>query len=607
MKIDEMVQLINFFNKAPISDETNKVDFAKLNQKAVKYGYLIHPDCCNKYVHNWLDTLTLDYNATFYKEWNDILSKTRFELFIDQIMHYTTTYGQNFECEGNGYVPNSGSERIAFDNLKVILPISNLEIYERCLDVLTSGVALKNYTMKCMCNFIIEHSHHNISFNILNSIKNKEAQAYIACVINVMPTDEFAILRCLMYRYTESCLIIKNKRTINSIRLEGGDYNNYFSATTDKNLEALSRIFYRFKPLFLAFKNKKNAKVINKIRKLAKRFHTPLKTGFWEDVISQKKDLNDVINHIMEVDNFKKVKLLQAVKVALYSNENSKTYNIRNGKIFTRIGYKPNYDKEYLKRLEVIIETALVHCLSEKACKVHLPSEYNITLPSSEKSFVGNYPFGSNIKFNKNAVVGIYWKNEWGTHDFDLSLVNFEGLRFGWNAVFNANGVVYSGDMTNADPHAVEAFYIPNKCDDCMVMVNQYRGESKSKFRFFIAEEKNPVSDIYGRTSDIYGRMVDPNDIRLDTMIDVNEEIQKTVGFIHDNSFYFMNLHSGGRIVSSVKNHHLEFIKTMGERTKCFVDLRTILSKAGFEFVDETDCEINFKNLEKDTLIKLLG
>ena len=36
-------------------------------------------------------------NATFYRAWNDVLSKTRFELLFDQIMHYSTTYGTNFE------------------------------------------------------------------------------------------------------------------------------------------------------------------------------------------------------------------------------------------------------------------------------------------------------------------------------------------------------------------------------------------------------------------------------------------------------------------------------------------------------------------------------
>ena len=255
-----MIQFINFFNKAPITD--NKIynkDVLKLNQKAIQYGYIIHPDCCNKYVDKWLDTLTLDYNATFYKEWNDIISKNRFELFIDQILHYATTYGQDFEQEGNGYIPNSGSEKINFENLKVILPISNSELYTKCLDVIASGIALNTITMKCMCDFIIEYSQHELSFNILNSIKNKEAQAYIAVKIGVMPTDEFALLRCLMYKYTNSCMLIKSKSIFGRIRNAGGDYLNILSSLSDEHLVSLSKIFYRFKPLFLALKNKNNA------------------------------------------------------------------------------------------------------------------------------------------------------------------------------------------------------------------------------------------------------------------------------------------------------------------------------------------------------------
>jgi len=132
--------LIDYFKKGLV-DKDKTVDFAAINKKAVKMGYLISPECCNKYVDEWLDTLTANYNATFYKEWNDVLSKSRFELFIDQLRHYASTYGADFKQEGNGWVPNDGGLCPRFEDLKVIEPITANELAKKCFDVLKSGIA----------------------------------------------------------------------------------------------------------------------------------------------------------------------------------------------------------------------------------------------------------------------------------------------------------------------------------------------------------------------------------------------------------------------------------------------------------------------------------
>lgn len=610
---------INFFNKGLIPHERDRIDFKTINKVALKYGYLIHPECCSKYMYDWFKTLTTDYNATFYKEWNDVISKSRFELYIDQMMHYITTYGTNFEIDGNGYVPNDREfEPIHFNELKVISPISKSEIYVRFLEMLESGIAMKSDNVTMMCDFIIENSHHSLSISELDRIKNREAQAYLCAKLGMYPSDKFAILRCLIYQYTKSMMLIKNKSTIQTIKTHAYIFDRLFDDNhpllrlSNENLKEISKIFYRFKPLFLAMKTARTASTINKLRKLAKITHEPLTIGFWENLIFQKRDINMVSNKLKEIDNFKKVKLLQAVKIALYSEEKSKVYNIRNGKVFTRMNYKPSYDKNYLMSLESVIYSSLIDSLKGKACKFYIPENVNITLPSSEKSFIGNYPFGSNIHFDKNAVVGIFWKNEWGTHDFDLSFIAINGHRIGWNASYywnarfystsnNGKDIIYSGDMTNANPHAVETMYIPDGCCDSIVCVNQYHGNPISKFRFFVAEEKMDFKDIHGK-------MVDSNNIKLDTMIDVKNEAQKDVGLIHDNTLYLMDLHSGNNIVSSYSKGKTEFINTISERTKYYVYLKNILLGAGFTMVDnEEDADISFKDLNKDTLIKLLS
>lgn len=608
------IGLIDYFHKALLSAKASKVDFVRINQVAVKLGYAIHPDCCTKAVSEWLKTLTENYNATFYKEWNDIISKNRFELFIDQILHYATTYGTDFAL-GNGYVPNEDSIQPEFKNLKVIEPISEKDMMEKCVSILKSGIALKNKTMQDLCDYVlwyvrtydIDNFSKGICLVNVDEIKNREAQAYLAVNMRKFPSDPFAILRCLMYWYTEKLILIKNPSTVAKIKLYAkgieklNDLDHPFSNLTEKNIEDLSMIFYRFKPLFLAMKTKRTAHVINRLRKLAKVNHVPLQKGFWETVISEEKSIDEVVSRLPELDNFRKVRILQAIRVALFSNETAKVYNIRNGKVFTRCDYAPDYDREYLIELLPIFENSLIESLSKKACKVKFSPNFNLTLPSTEKSFVGNFPFGSSIKFEKNAVVGIFWKNEWGCHDFDLSFISRKGERIGWNAGYKSSNVIYSGDMTNADPYAVESMFIKNYCEDSTVFVNEYRGDTRTKFRLFFAnEEMNP--------SDIKNHMVDPNNIKLDTMVEVDNERQKNVGLIHENTFYFMDLCSGGRPISYWSKHEKAFIETMCDRTKCFVDLRSTLLKAGFVEVSENGTpDIDFTNPQKDAIINLLS
>ncbi len=606
------IGLIDYFHKALLATEETKRDFVEINRIAVKFGYAIHPDCCTEAVYYWIQTLTENYNATFYKEWNDIITSSRFKLYVDQLMHYATTYGTDFRF-GNGYVPNDGSVQPDFKTLKVIEPISQKEMFDKCHSIVRSGIALKTKTMMDLCDYMIsyireydlENLRRGISPVSLDEIKNKEAQAYLAVKMEMFPNDPFSVLRCLVYKYTEKMLLIKNRGTISKIRtsakqFEGLD-NHPFDHLTEKNVEDLSKIFYRFKPLFLAMKTKSTAHVVNRLRKLAKVNHVPLQKGFWETIISDRKPVEEIKSRVSELDNFRKVRILQAIKVALFSDETAKVYNIRNGKVFTRCDYAPDYDREYLIEILPIFENSLVESLSKKACKVKFSPYFNITLPSTEKSFVGNYPFGSSIRFEKNAVVGIFWKNEWGCHDFDLSFFNKKGIKIGWNSGYENSDVIYSGDMTNADPCAVETMFIKNYCEDSQVFVNEYNGFDKAKFRLFFAnEEMDP--------STMRNHMVDPNNIKLDTMIEVDNERQKNIGLIHDNTFYFMDLCSGGSAVSCYTKHGSAFIDTMCKRTKCFVDLKSILLKAGFVEVSGDEApDMDFTEPEKDTIINLLS
>ena len=83
---------------------------------------MVDKTCSTKEVSDYLDTQNVNYNSTFYKTREDVTSKDRLELFIDQITHYMT-----------GDIPNDPTTIIAnYNNYKVIKSSNKEEILRRC-------------------------------------------------------------------------------------------------------------------------------------------------------------------------------------------------------------------------------------------------------------------------------------------------------------------------------------------------------------------------------------------------------------------------------------------------------------------------------------------
>lgn len=621
--------LIDYFKKGLVAlDKTDNRDFAAINKRAVKLGYIISPECCNKYVDEWLDSLTANYNATFYKEWNDVISRSRFELFLDQIRHYASTYGKwqkGEEVEGNGWVPNDGGLMPRFEDLTVIEPITAQECGRKCFEVLKSGIALKDATMKVLCDFFLDTKVDGMDYdkehlsNLLSQVKNKEAMCYLSEKFHVLPADEFGMLRCLALKYTGRAELIKSKATIATIKAKADDMrgDSPLLDLSEEQIKRLSRIFLRFKPIFLAMKGtmkfqSKVRRIVNRLRRLAEKNHKPFKIGFWESIVKTEHPIDEVKKHLEDLDNFRKIRLMMLCKERMTFQTTSGVFTIRNGKQFVREEYAPKYDKNWLARLYFTIEESLCESIKAKSCKVRIPDNYDIALPTSEKNFVGNFPYGTSFEMSRNNVIGVYWRNEWNTRDYDLSMTDLNGTLIAWNACYygcygpagKGSSVIYSGDMTNADPEAVELLYARNDCPDGIVKLNKFRGTDDSKFRFFFATE---CLD----TNNIHNHMVNPNNIRFDVMIPFEGQGQKTIGMVLDNHFYLMDMGTGNsRVASSQRKYAPIVIEAMKKKAKCFISLKEILYRAGFEILDnrlEVNADIDFRNLEKDTLISLLA
>ena len=618
--------LVKLFNMS-IEDPNSTVDYVTLNNGAMQVGYIVHPLAANKATKQFIQSVKGNINSTFYQNWEDITSKTRFELFIDQILHYVTTYGSNFTQEGNGYVPNEtpvGPVCISlFRDYKVIMPCTERDVYDRCMDMLTSGVAMKQSTVELLVDYVVEFvkKYKLLStgeFDI-DTIANREAMTLLCDELGIAPNRKFDLFRYIIYKTTGNTLIIKNKSMINMIMRSTTQFD--FTKLSEKQLIGLASIFYRFKPLFLAFKKTyngsyyysttiatKNAPVINKIRRMAPKYHTPLEDSVMNTMLAKVYSSEVLVETATKMNNYQIIRIMNTILERMNHTSEKNMYIVRNGKMFVADG--KSYDGMFMYYMTVfnVLKTELVSRLAEKATYVKYPEHMVLACPTSEKNFVGDLPFGTFMDLkDSDSFIGIYWREEWGTHDFDLSVLDLNGGKIGWNSsYYNQNqSVVYSGDMTSANPEATEIMLFKKGAPNGSVMVNRYRGKDNSMFRFFGGVEPNmPLKRNY---------MVDPKFVKFSADI-ISDTTQQTIGLLNDGKFFVMALGSGHSIVSY--NRHA----TQNERyaasvlkAKSYLKLTDILPSAGFidvNTVEELPADaqvLDLTQLSRDTLIELFA
>lgn len=602
--------LIGALNKS-IWVDANSDTFKKVNEKAIKVGYLVHPNACSFSVIKFLNEQEFNPNATFWKSWNDVKSRSEEELCFAQALHYVSTYGvqsvlgEDFVV-GNGFVPNEHPEVLPFENLKIINAATKEEIFSDLYEMLTGGIALSSKTINEIVEFIKDYKMEGLID--LDQIKNREALPLLCALKKQLPNDEFSMLRVLCFIATNTTMLIKSSEYLGYLRssLPNTQVTELLESLSEKQLRALSRIFLRYKPIFLALKEASPA-TINRIRRLAVKNHRPFVKRFWECCLDKNKADMEMLDYargdVNDISTFKKVQLLEAI---LYRKQNPKNqfYHIRNGKTYIRADYQLPTG-EYYDELYQILLDSLIKSLIKKYKKedgtlstIKLPKEIELVVPTSEKSFIGNIPNGSYVKFDTDSIVmGIYWRGEWGTQDYDLHYSSINGENYGWNAYHrnDKDDILYSGDMTRANPEASECFRIKGKAADGVLSIYRYWGESPtSKFKFYVAKNHTPEN-----FKENY--MVDPKEINFEAVFETDESHVKQLGAIFNDKLYFTNESVGS---GRVPNHNIIDIykETLPKKLASHIVISDLLKVAGFPLVEE-NADIDLSNLSKADLI----
>ena len=587
-----------------------------LFEEALKKGFFVPLELINEDVLHFIETEAVDYNSTFYKNWEQMKSKSRLEQLFDQILHYLTTYGTNFKSEFV-YICNDGdrSDVPEFKNYKAIGLATVKEVVERCLGMLTSGIAMSNDMVTSCVDYIVEHYNELPKDFVVDNIQNREAMIQLCDRLKIHPQGGLEMVRWLVYKATGNALLIKDDKTINLIKVNA--YSVNFNSFDKKDLVELSKVFFRFKPIFLAFKrNDWNRRPINVIRRLANKNHVPMEEGFWQTVLGEPKPLEVISKRVDELNNFKIISLIQTIneRFIIAANNDKAVYLIRNGRVWIdNNAKKVSYDLVYLEQVLNLLYNTLVKRLSAKAGVVKFPEDIDLVCPVSEKKFAGNLPYGSAYRLSKHNYFGIYWKESDGTRDFDLSFCNQWGQKIGWNANYRSGDeVLFSGDMTFANPCATEIIYfLGGTKQEGILWNNRFSGNEGSKFRYFMGrQEINDLKRNY---------IVDPNTIVFEEW-STSDNTQEMMGVVMDNKIYPCKFGFGQDIAVRAFGS-VEKFEVMKRKLRSMIDLKSLLIDAGFtEWNDKMTVvdpetgeqkpvipDYDFTKVEKDTLINLFN
>lgn len=662
------------YTAADFVNQMNAVNYINIVNKLMQYGYIIDPRALmDTNIYSFITNIVLpdiksNYNSTFYQSWNDLVDKSDMELMVDQCLHYLSTYGTGYNGD-SVYVPNDNPVELqsTFDKYTVIKFKTVEEQGKEFLDMLSTPVALSEDNLNCILNIIkiyldnLYNTGININdiYNYINNIKNKEAKIVLAKVYSISLSEPSDMVRLISYIVTGKVNIVLNKdylATFNygiwNYRITRDILDKLFGNMSDDELKSLSQVYHRYHKMFKyihKYGNKQSKNIINKLSRYAKKNHKPTVVGYWEKILSKdsciafinkykdSKSPSFELYNKMEEDTkagkfscFKAIKLYNAVSERL-NNIKYSFYYIRNNKMFIKDS-KEITDEVQIKAYDFIKNASLYYVIKHfrdylfdnNIKYIVMPDKANITyaLPTSEKNFIGSVPMYSYIDLSKDShnMIGIYWRNEWGTHDFDISVINSDGEKIGWNTSYKNkdNSVLFSGDMTDANPEATEIIYFNNiKPKDSWFFCNRFAGACGSKYRLFFSQEH--ACGNFGKNY-----MVDPNNVLFSVDM-VSEVREQSIGCVVDNKFVFTNINIGNTNTSTLteyKHHAMDYINeainskyTLNILFPFVDDICKVVTVSEYEEIKKLEDEgnkynildLDFNNLTKDMFIKMFS
>lgn len=600
MNTEEKNKIIDAFRAwIPIG---HRVSYTEIARAAGRSGFLVDPAIATEDVMAYIDSQTMNPNTTFYKFIDEVYKSSRWDQFIDQLTHYFSD---------GVYTKNVRPVEIPYNKYTIIRPIEAPALADKILNMLSSPTALSEDLVKAFVSFLIEYGN-SWDHKRVNDILNREARTVLLLRLMIIPEDPEEIVRVIYYLITGSPMVV---RTYNIPNLDDSstrrDVDKYMEKLTYDDLIRLSKVWRRYRWLLLQLKFSGPWR-INEIRRLSNKHHEPYDPGFWQSLTSfpAKEVMDRLPKELNKLDSpVRMTRILEFCKIRQQQNiqKTIRIFRIRNGKTWVDTDSIAPYPT-YLRDVGVKVLTRLVDFFASKKRDFEnilppgvrptykLPENIELMCPTSEKNFIGPYPEGSYfIPGKKDNYVGIYWRDEWGTHDFDLSFVDLSGCKIGWDSCYtNYKDIAYSGDMVEADPEASEIIFFPNKILTGLVRVNRYNGDPGSKFIYYIGQDEC----MRGNLDEDY--MINPNtvSVRVDMVSNKKEQV---VSLIRKGKVYLIDGQTGDGRVSAFNE---DLIKAFVIKAESHISIRSILDAAGF--VEACDGDVPDIDLSDPTKEKIL-
>lgn len=550
-------QIYKIFGKVLVTDKS-KVPFKKMNWLSMKLGIFVPEELCYSWLYEILSNENINPNSTFYKSWDDIRRKTRWELFLDQMKHYASTYGTNFE----------GETWIAYDGTLIEFPFKELKVLEGVtMDEIIPDIQKLGYSNIAFSREVLDFLFENKQYLEIDKIQNRTLK--MMCIPdNYQFKSGQECLNWILWKFFNIEMLVKNKETFQKIQPHPAMLKILL-----KNREVLASVFFRNKDVFMQFKKcKELCHTVNVIRKLANKLHKPMRKSPWL--------MLEEMSYFEREKLFREAPIFKLVQMYNVLSNPTGYYVIRNGKAFYKETSERKVSKELLYHLMMNIVNKVPSVES-----VALPEGIELAMPTSEKNFIGDIPLGSTVDCaEKNTMIGIYWHNEWGARDLDLHVKTISGDNLGWNASYrNEEEIFFSGDMTNAEPEASEVMWFKNRPENSIVSVLEYNGNSKYHYDIFIAQEST--------TNFEKGYMVDPRNIIYKAVMEFENKRDVTLGFFKDNKFVFHSCNIGNGIIPN--NWRTQILEHL---CRCkYLTLREVLELKGIVVSDDSEIKLNSK------------
>lgn len=537
------------------------------------------------------------WSNSFHKSWDKVANASIEQLVFEQLVHYFSTYGvedMGFEamplipCEAVLSAKNALPSIKAFTVIRVVDYNTTLAVVENLLKTIKAPhkndidayISLMKYT--------------SLRVDDITSFELKIARCK---QLDTVPTNGQDFIRYAIYVTTGSTLVIKNDITIAKIKNYCLQYpREAFNLLSKGNEIELAKVFYRFKPLLLAFKTSKPCKpIVNRIRRYATTHHKPLSDVNLANVMKLvlENRIEDVIKVLENADNRALVKLINFATSS--ANSDTKIYNIRNGSTF--VTERKTESTKANALVTMCLAQLAIRNVNKLAGKTFLIPDYvEYPVPISEKQMIGNLPYGTIVHGTKGDTItpAIWWKDGKYRVDIDLHLSNATE-HFGWNGHYrnSERRILYSGDMTSASPYATEAFRIEVDEDDIYLLnASLYSGENNIPFKFMLTDVD--ISNKGYSPVNVEDALFAPIDMRFNNTDQIN------IGFVKGNSFCFYGSELGNTRVPNLKLN-AKALEASVDRCLGMYKLRDFIKLCGGNVISNTD------NLTEEEIENVIG